>query len=394
MSVPTVSILRGLPENRCSSGNRPPVDSSFERLEQLARIYGESYDSYIATDTEGKQYFWSSDGEGVLCTIARGRYKFIFGGILAPQARRRALVAEFVAECDRTKTKPSFFNVGEKDVELLREFGFNATKFGEEPIVELANCSWRGKDYEWVRRQTNSCRRNQLEFEEVNRAEMSSTEWTELMDEMYVISNQFLNEKAHASRMRNIVSRFSHELIFGQRIFIARNREKERIEAFVMCNPCLDEKMWAIESYRKRTDAVRGVIPFLIHQCMTVFQQEDTPFVTLSMLPLIRCETPRPGDSWLLRRIISLTHNHLGAVYDSSGLYHFKTRFRPHRFEDRFICVKPRVTPGMLWAGMKTWGFHRISLSTTLKTYWRQRARKTVRNQLASPKTHDVKRAA
>ena len=155
-----------------------------------------------------------------------------------------------------------------------------------------------------------------------------------------------------------------------------------------MCNPCLGGKMWAIESYRKRRDSVRGVIPFLIHQCMTVFQQEDVPSVTLSMLPLIRCDAPRPGDSWILRRMITFAHNRCGALYDSEGLYHFKTRFRPHRFEDRFICVKPRVSPGLLWAGMKSWGFHEVSLTTTLKTFLRQWGLRSCRKELATPKVN------
>ncbi len=362
-----------------------PIDRSFQRLELLARTHGGSYDSYIATDTEGKQYFWSSDGEGVLCTVPQGKYVFVYGGILAPEDKRRALVTEFIADCDRQRITPSFFNAGLDDVKLLEEFGFRATKFGEEPIVELAECSWRGKDYEWVRRQTNFCLRNQLEFEEIRREEMSPVAWGALMDELDVISSHFLEEKPHAHRMRNIVSRFCRSLIFGQRLFVARNTELNRVEAFVMCNPCLNQDMWAIESYRKRRDAVRGVIPFLMHQCMTVFQQEDASAVTLSMLPLIRCETPREGDSWILRRMVTLAHKRLGAIYDSAGLFHFKTRFRPHRFEDRFICVRRHVTPGLLWAGMQSWGFHQFSVTTAMKNFLHHRKRKADRSQLAKP---------
>ena len=386
----SASSIERNPRQSSASHSHPPIGRSFDKLEQLARDHGGSYDSYIATDTEGKKYFWSSDGEGVLCTIPHGRYTFVYGGILAPQESRRALIAEFIADCDRKKITASFFNAGTEDVELLSTFGFNATKFGEEPIVELDNCSWQGKDYEWVRRQTNFCLRNQLEFEEVRRDELSPAEWAELMDEMDIISSHFLEGRAHASGIRNIVSRFSRSLIFGQRVFIARNVEKQRVEGFVMCNPCLGETMWAIESFRKRSDAVRGVIPFLMHQCMIVFQQEEAPLVTLSMLPLIRCETPRPGDSWILRRMITLAHNRLGAMYDSAGLFHFKTRFRPHRFEDRFICVRPRVTPGLLWAGMKSWGFHRVSVTAVLKKFWQQRGRKTDRTNLASVKSSVV----
>ncbi|MEQ9410774.1 MAG: phosphatidylglycerol lysyltransferase domain-containing protein [Fuerstiella sp.] len=394
MSALSGSTIEQSPCSYSFSLSPAPAARSFEKLEQLARLYGGSYDSYIATDTEGKQYFWSSDGEGVLCTIPRGRYTFVYGGILAPPNRRRQLITEFVDACDRRRVTASFFNAGTEDVALLREFGFNATKFGEEPIVELDKCSWKGRDYEWVRRQTNFCLRHQLEFEEVRRADLSAARWQELMDEMDVISEHFLENRAHSAGIRNIVSRFSRDLFFGQRLFVARNRQLQRIEGFLVCNPCLGSRMWAIETYRKRRDAVRGVIPFLMHQSMMLFQQEEAPLVTLSMLPLIRCETPLPGDSWLLRRMVTWAHNNLGALYDSSGLYHFKTRFRPHRFDDRFICARPRVTPGLLWAGMMSWGFHRISLTAAVKKYWQQRARQVDRTKMASPDSGRARRAA
>lgn len=364
---------------------KPRFDRSFETLERHARTYGSSYDSYIATDTAGKEYFWADDNSGVLCTIPIGRYVFAYGGILAPAHGRRKLIERFVAQCAERRVTPSFFNTGIEDVELLREFGFQATKFGEEPIVELDQCTWKGKNYEWVRRQTNFCRRNHIDFEEVRREDLSAGDWESLMDEMDVISNDFLADKPHAGRMKNVVSRFCRKLVYGQRIFVARNTQENRLEAFVMCSPCLDGRMWAIESYRKRKDAVRGVIPFLMHQCMTVFQAEDVQSVTLSMLPLIRCEEPRPGDSWVLRKVVSLAQKRGGALYDSAGLYHFKTRFRPQRFEDRYICAKPRVGPGMLMAGMKSWGFMAVSPTTTIKKFVRQLVVRKSRKQLATP---------
>lgn len=361
------------------------IDHSFERIEELARRFGSSYDSYIATDVEGKSFFWASDGSGVLSTIPTGRFTFVYGGILAPPEAKRKLIAEFVKDCEARRSTPSFFNTGIEDVGLLREFNFAATKFGEEPIVELDNCSWKGKDYEWVRRQTNFCGRNNLQFEEIRKDEFSADQWEGLMDELDVISSHFLEEKPHAGHMKNIVSRFCRTLIFGQRIFIARNTDKQQIEAFVMCSPCDDGDMWAIESYRKRNDAVRGVIPFLMHQCMIVFQREGVSRVTLSMLPLIGCDKPNPGDSWLLRKTITFAQRHGSALYDSAGLYHFKTRFRPHQFNDRFICVRPRVSLGLLMAGMQSWGFHQFSVTTAVKKFFRQWTMKSNRKNMAKP---------
>ena len=45
---------------------------------------------------------------------------------------------------------------------LVSLAGFQATKWGEEALVDLPDCTWSGKDYEWVRRQSNYCRRQGL----------------------------------------------------------------------------------------------------------------------------------------------------------------------------------------------------------------------------------------
>jgi len=59
------------------------AERSFSQIEQFARTYGSSYDSYIATDTAGKEFFWSSTGDGLLCTIPQGRFVSIYGRLLS-----------------------------------------------------------------------------------------------------------------------------------------------------------------------------------------------------------------------------------------------------------------------------------------------------------------------
>ena len=78
----------------------------------------------------------------------------------------------------------TFYNIADDDLPLFREAGFQITKWGEEALVDLADCRWEGKAYEWVRRQSNYCRRRGLEFAECIREEMSADAWSELLAEL------------------------------------------------------------------------------------------------------------------------------------------------------------------------------------------------------------------
>jgi phosphatidylglycerol lysyltransferase len=48
-------------------------------------------------------------------------------------------------------------------------------------------------------------------------------------------------------------------------------------------------------------------------------------------------------------------------IFDSAGLYHFKTRFRP-QFEARYLCARPRVTLGSFASFIKVLGVLNLDL--------------------------------
>ena len=73
-------------------------------------------------------------------------------------------------------------------------------------------------------------------------------------------------ENMHAAGVRLFVevgprgglTGFVSDALGDRRLFVARR--DGRIEAFIVCNPCLGGTMWAVETYRRRADATRGVV--------------------------------------------------------------------------------------------------------------------------------------
>ncbi|HEV3137448.1 MAG TPA: phosphatidylglycerol lysyltransferase domain-containing protein, partial [Pirellulales bacterium] len=128
-----------------------------------------------------------------------------------------------------------------------------------------------------------------------------------------------------------------------------------RIEGFLLCNPCLNGARWAFETYRRRPDAIRGTMPYLMHQAMQRLQQEDVESVSLCLVPGLRCEMPLPGDSPLARWSMVLATRYFSFIHDTRGMYHYKSRFRP-QFANRYLAVRPRLTLASAWSFVRVLG--------------------------------------
>ena len=158
----------------------------------------------------------------------------------------------------------------------------------------------------------------------------------------------------------------------------------ERIEAFVVCNPCLDGAMWAVETYRRRADAVRGAVPFAILQTMRALQREGVAYCSLSLIPLVRCDTAVKGDSGIARTALTFWWRHLNWIFDFRGIYHFKSRFRPE-YREMYMAAWPAVTIRSMIALGMGWGIINFSPWRLLKRALGKSQKLDSRKSLATP---------
>lgn len=327
--------------------------------EQLAYTHGQFYDSYLALEP-GREFFWSHDRRGFVSFIRVGRHLEIGGGLIGPAGAKSALLIELMEYARERRLSLSFYNIGDEDLPLFRQFGFQPTKWGEEAVIDLREHTWKGKPFEWVRRQTNYCRRHGLVVSECRSDAVSEQEWNRLIAELQEVSNALVDAKPQSREMRFVEGRFDPHRLGRKRVFVARaDHGAGRIEAFLVCNPFADGDQWAFEIYRHRPDAVRGTIAFLMHETVELLQEEKAGRVSLCLVPALRCGQPLPGDSPLARWGFVLS-KHFNFIYDSTGLYHFKSRFRPE-FENRYMCVWPKVTVGSAWAFIRLIGVFELS---------------------------------
>ncbi len=361
----------------------PAADrASDARLKAFVFEHGQVYNSYLATEP-GRELFWSENGQGVISYVRRGRHVLCGGGLIAALEHREELLTEFLRFTREFSLRPVFFDIQRDVVKLFREVGFKATKLGEDALIDLKDCTFAGKPYEWVRRQSNYCRRQGLVVSEVQPNRLSSDEWTQTLAEVLEVSAVSLGEKPQSQEMRFVVGRIGEHELGLRRLFIARSDNGQgRSEGFVILNPMSGGARWATEIYRHRPDSVRGTVSFVIHRLMEQLKAEGVEQVGLCMIPGRNCEQPIDGDAWFIRRCIGFSKRMLNGVFDAAGLEHFKTRFRP-RFEDLYVCTPPRPSLGSFQTFFQVTGIMHVNLRNLLRVAVRRLRHRDTRKQLS-----------
>lgn len=348
------------------------------RLRNCALDFGDTYASYLATESD-RQYFWGSERRGVVAFRRRGRYVMVADGLLADPDDRETLLAEFLAFTAANRWHASFINVPRNEINMFRRAGCEVTKIGEEPLVRLQATRFAGKQWEWLRRQENFCRRQGVEFQEVDAAS-DPAYLTTIAPQLEEISAEHIAGTLHRRELSFVVSQFDARDVRERRLFVAR--QGERIVAFVVCNPGLAGDMWAIEVYRRRRDAVRGVVPALIMHVLRTMQAEGVSYASLSLCPFLRC-TPMADDSKKFRWMANFWWRRLNTIYDMQGLFHFKSRFRPE-YREMFIAAQPRTTIRSMIAIALEWRLFHFNPLRWLPRLL-QKSNGTERRQLAMP---------
>ncbi len=315
----------------------------FASLERLAFEHGQSPDAYLAVEMD-RHCFLMPDHTAAISVIVSGSYLHLPGGILAPEDLRRQFIVQLTEYAKRNRRLIACYSITEQDRPLFEEAGWEVTKFAEDTTLKLGSLHWSGKPYEWVRRQSNYCQRAGLTCREVTQALLEPESWKVLTEELLEIHRDDLKDRVYATELHLLVGKLQLNQLGRRRLFIAEDRAKARIEAFVVANPMRGGTSWAFEMYRKRPDATRGAVPYLMKWVIDALKVEGAEEVSLCML-LWKGTHTFSGNrtSPLVRWGLALAY-HLGdAIYNTKGITHFKTRFRPE-LSNCYCCCTPKST--------------------------------------------------
>ncbi len=345
-------------------------------LERLAFEHGQTPDAYLAIETD-RHCFLTPDHSAALSVVVTGscRYLHISGGILAPEAARRQLIAQLGEYARRMKCLVACYSICDQDLSLFEEAGWEVNKFGEDTTLTLQMHTWSGKAYEWVRRQFNTCQRAGLTCREVSPQTLDPESWKAMTDVMFEIQREDLQDRVYPQEINLLVGKLQPEQFGRRRLFLAEDRAKSRVEAFIVSNPMRGGKGWALEMYRKRQKAPRGAVPFLIKWVVDALKTEGVDEVSLCLLLWKGTHTYTGKRSSLLLRWSLLFGYHLGDVlYNTKGMTQFKTRFRPI-LSNSYVCVTPKTTVLSSLNFLYVVGAFSLSPRNLVRTLWKSLTR-------------------
>ena len=127
-------------------------------LEALAYRYASVPEAYDIAVSDG-YVLKSACGEGAMSVLADGKFWHVSGSLLAPERLKPDMIQMLKQISERSRRTIAVYNVSQTDAMKFQQQGFVVNKFGEEAILDPAQTDWKGRKYEWVRRQTNFCRR-------------------------------------------------------------------------------------------------------------------------------------------------------------------------------------------------------------------------------------------
>ncbi len=350
-------------------------------LERYAYDHGETYDSYLVMDDD-RQYFWSPGRSGVIGFVRWHRTLNVLGGLLAAPGQQDQLLEKFLEYVRLNRLTVNFINIGRDQKKLFRRHDFQINKCTEELIVRLERENWQGKAYEWLRRQENFCIRQHLRVEEIDPQTDPEYYRERIVPQLEEVNHEHLIGTLHGRELVFYEGRFDPWSLLRRRLFVTW--QGDRIVAFVICNPALGGDLWAIEMYRRRSSAPRGVIPFTILQVLRQLKDEGVHYGSLSSVPFLRCGPPIKGDDIRFQGVCQIFWHGMNWLFDVRGIYHFKSRFRPH-FRELYLATYPRMTYPSMLALLVSWELLRVSplrLARHLVQYWRSRKQ---RKDLVSP---------
>lgn len=319
-----------------------PTTNHGERdLDEFVFLCGNQPDSYLAT-APGRHAFWSQGRRGLVSYVVADRFAMVGGGLICPSEEQQSLLLQFMAFCTSQNWRPIFFFIPENCIALFRQHGWFTTKVGEDTLLDTAELSFSGSEYEWVRRQVNYCQRHGVTIREVDGRDLPDHAWKLLKDQLADVCASSMLEKAQRSELKFLDGSLENHELGRRRLFLAETMvgSGTRIEGYVVCNPIRGGQEWSTEIYRHRRDSVRGTVPFLIHQIVLQLKQEGVRQVSLCLAPGQNCEQHVPNERPIVRSMILLLRDRGSAFFDMRGICYFKSRFRP-RCVNLYICSPP-----------------------------------------------------
>jgi len=293
-----------------------------ERLEYL-REYGSHCMSFSALQPEMR--FFDMPGKGFIAYRALWGASIALADPICAEKDREILIGEFM----RSHPNNGFCQTTQPVAELIHnEYGYYATQFGIETIVDLKAWDLKGKKKQILRTSLNKAKDQGIvirECYEETRHHQLSREW---------MSTRKIKNREIGFLIRPMVMDYEKET---RKFFAYLNNE---LIGFIFFDPIYkDGKIISyVPNISRFSHAFRqGIFYSIMVNAMEKFQKEGIEQLNLGLSILVLDEENKPYEAMFLKNIERLIFKYGNFIYNFKGIDFTKSRFQGK--QNKFYCV-------------------------------------------------------
>jgi phosphatidylglycerol lysyltransferase len=294
----------------------PPSEADLERAAELiAEVEDSSANLALLGD---KNLQFNAERTAFIMYQVSGNSWVAMGDPVGRPEAYESLAWQFLEKCDVMAVSPVFYQVKPENLPLYIDLGLNLSKLGEEARVPLDSFSLEGSARAELRQAQRRASREGAEFEVVPRANVDA-----ILPQLRAVSDAWLAEKNTAEK-RFSLGFFDDRYL--RHFDCATVRRDGAIVAFA--------NLWrggsnelSVDLMRYSGAAPKGVIDFLLIECMLWGKIQGYHWFNLGMAPLSGLEEHALAPAW--HKIGRMVQRYGETFYPFEGLRKYKEKFLP-----------------------------------------------------------------
>lgn len=299
--------------------HRHQLGESFEqhRFSRLLKKGDHHYSGLAFLNDKRLWYFQEKGEDQVAIQFRPQRDKLlIMSDLMGNEAYFEPALEQFMQEADLYNFHPVFYEVSEKQVMAIHDYGFDFIKLGEEGLVNPAQFSLSGKKKQNLRSVSNQVEKGGYLFS-VIRPPYSQ----ELFNELKEISDEWL---AGRKEMGFSLGYFDQDYLSHSDLALLTSEEGV-IVAFATIEKSESEDMLAVDLMRYLDSAPKGVMDALFIRLINYTKEEGYQSFNMGMCPLSNVGKNR--FSFFNEKLGYLLYQYGSQLYSFDGLRHYKQKF-------------------------------------------------------------------
>jgi phosphatidylglycerol lysyltransferase len=298
----------------------PPSAPSADELQQAEILIANGNDTNANLALLGdKHLMFNDDRTAFIMYQASGGSYVCMGDPVGPAVQCEPLAWDFLEFCDRLAVSPVFYQVAPDNLPLYIDLGMTLTKLGEEARVPLRAFSLEGPGRADLRQSHRRAGRDGAEFSVIPRSEVPGA-----MPDLRAVSDSWLAEK-QAGEKRFSLGYFNERYLSHFDCGVVRRAGV--IVAFAnLWRAGMDMEL-SVDLMRYSDAAPKGVIDFLLVECMLWGKAQKYQWFSLGMAPLSGLEEHALAPTW--HKVGRLVQRYGETFYHFDGLRKYKEKFLP-----------------------------------------------------------------